>query len=374
MGEARVIGAVKQFADRFLGRGEAAITVPSFDGALKPNQKLESAQTLLSCAAPEDLASDGAHLYFADGARLMRLEGSQATELKAFDRPISALAALPGGRLAVALEGREVRILAAPGAREPETVFSGQGSNQGFNAVNALSAAPDGTLIATDGSTTRGVNDWGRDLLELNRSGRVWRLDPKTRSVTPIASGLGYAFGACVAGANVLVSESWRHRLVSVAPNGALSVVLRHLPVYPSRLAPAASGGYWLTAFTARTQLVEFVLRESAYRRRMMAEIDPAFWVVPRLSAGHSFKEPLQGAHIKTMGVIKPWAPPRSYGLVIRLGADLAPLYSLHSRVDGTNHGIVAAVEHGGDLVMIAKGPGRILRLPLASLAEEFGQ
>jgi hypothetical protein len=105
----------------------------------------------------------------------------------------------------------------------------------------------------------------------------------------------------------------------------------------------------------------------------MMAEIDPEFWVVPRLSSGHSFKEPLQGAHIKTMGVMKPWAPPRSYGLVIRLDADGGPRYSLHSRVDGVNHGIVAAVEHGGDLVMIAKGPRRVLKLSLAGLAEEFG-
>ena len=67
-----------------------------------------------------------------------------------------------------------------------------------------------------------------------------------------------------------------------------------------------------------------------------------------------------------------PWAPPRSYGLVIRLGEDGKPLYSLHSRVDGVNHGVVAALELGGDLVLIAKGPGRVLRLPLAGLAEEF--
>ena len=87
-----------------------------------------------------------------------------------------------------------------------------------------------------------------------------------------------------------------------------------------------------------------------------------------------SFKEPMQGAHLKTMGVIKPWAPPRSYGLVIRLDAEGAPLYSLHSRVDGVNHGIVAAVEFGGDdSSCIAKGPGRLLRLPLATLAREFG-
>ena len=51
----------------------------------------------------------------------------------------------------------------------------------------------------------------------------------------------------------------------------------------------------------------------------MMAEIEPTYWIAPRLRSGQSFKEPMQGAHIKTMGVIKPWAPPRSYGLVVRL-------------------------------------------------------
>jgi hypothetical protein len=369
MEEAGMIGAISAFANRFLGRGEATITVPSFDGALKPNQRLESAQVLLECDSPEDLASDGTTLYLADGARLKRLEQGAATELRMFDRPISALAALPGGKLAVALGGTEVRIYANVAASEPEAVF-GSGA---LHAVNALAPGPDGSLIATDGSLTRGVANWAWDLMELGRSGRVLRLDPKSGAVRQLADSLGYAFGAATAGGDVLVSESWRHRLVSIGPSGARKIVLRHLPVYPSRLAPASGGGFWLTAFTARTQLIEFVLREPGYRLRMMAEIDPEHWVVPRLSSGHTFKEPLQGAHIKTMGVMKPWAPPRSYGLVVRLGAEGQPRYSLHSRADGVNHGVVAAVELGGDLVIIAKGPGRILKLPLADLAEEFG-
>ncbi|MFL9500201.1 SMP-30/gluconolactonase/LRE family protein [Rhodopseudomonas palustris] len=362
-----MIGALKQFADQFLGRGDATITVPSFDGALKPNQRLEGAEVLLQCAAPEDLATDGTTLLLADGPRLIRLDGPAATEVRVFEQPISALALKPGGELAVALGGREVRVYTDPAARDPAVVFIGGG----LNAVNGLAAAPDGTLIATDGSANCGVDDWARDLMELGRSGRVWRLDPKAKSMQPLAKGLAYAFGACAAGDEVVVSESWRHRLVAIARNGAKRVLLRHLPVYPSRLSPAAGGGYWLTAFTARTLLVEFVLREPAYRRRMMAEVEPAYWVVPRLRSGQSFKEPMQGAHLKTMGVVKPWAPPRSYGLVIRLDANGVPLFSLHSRVDGENHGIVTAVEHKGNLVMIAKGPGRVLRLPLAEVAEE---
>lgn len=369
MGEAVVIAAVRDFANRFLGRGEATITVPSFDGALKPNQKLESATTLLECEAPEDFATDGRNLYLADGRRLLRLDGSAATEIRSFEQPISALCSLANGGIAVALGGREVSLYSDPASSAPSLTFS----DATFNAINALALASDGALIATDGSITCGVDDWPRDLMELNRSGRVFRLDPRTGSAKPIASRLGYAFGTCAHRDGVLVSESWRHRLVFVRDGQSPQVVLGHLPVYPSRLSKAAGGGYWLTAFTARTQLIEFVLREPAYRRRMMAEIDPAYWVAPRLRSGFSFKEPMQGAHIKTMGVIKPWAPPRSYGLVIRLGEDGKPLYSLHSRVDGINHGIVAAVEVGSDLMLIAKGPGRILKLPLAGLAEEFG-
>ncbi|WP_256805598.1 hypothetical protein [Bradyrhizobium sp. Bra64] len=363
-----MIAAVREFANRFLGRGDATITVPSFDGALKPNQKLESAETLLTCEAPEDLATDGSNLYIADGQRLMSLTGGQASEVRSFEQPISALCALPGGGLAVALGGREVHLYANASAEQPGVTFA----DTAFNAINALALAGDNTLIATDGSATCGVDDWARDLMELNLSGRVFRLDPGSKVVTPLAQGLGHAFGACAHGNGALVSESWRHRLVLVTPGASPKVVLAHLPVYPSRLTKAAGGGYWLTAFTARTQLIEFVLREPGYRRRMMAEIDPAYWVAPRLRSGLSFKEPMQGAHIKTMGVIKPWAPPRSYGLVIRLNADGQPLYSLHSRVDGVNHGIVAAVELGGDLVLIAKGPGRVLRLSLSGLAEEF--
>jgi len=210
------------------------------------------------------------------------------------------------------------------------------------------------------------------DLMERGRTGRVLALDMASGSVRPLASGLAYAFGVCAAGNGLFVSESWRHRVIALGADGSPRTALEHLPVYPSRLSPAASGGFWLTAFAARTQLVEFVLRETAYRRRMMAEIDPEYWIAPKLTSGQSFLEPMQGAHIKTMGVVKPWAPPRSYGLVIRLDAEGVPLYALHSRVDGVNHGVVAAVEMDGALFAIAKGPGRLLRVRLAGIEQEL--
>jgi sugar lactone lactonase YvrE len=363
MGKIGVIPALEDFFDRFLGRGDAAITVPTFDGALKPNQLLERAEVVGEFAEPEDISSMGGALYLADGPVLRRLEAGSWQEVRRFDKPITALCGLPDGRLAVALAGTEIRVLGAAGANHAAAkVVSGAA----MQAVNALAAGPDGTLFATDGSASEPHQEWARDLLNRGRSGRLLVINPETSEIKVRASGLHYAFGVATVGQDALVSESWRHRLVAVGPNGAVRSVLDQLPVYPSRIVAASDGGFWLTAFTARTQLIEFVLRESGYRKRMMREVPPEFWVVPRLRAGGSFQEPMQGAHLKTMGVVKPWAPPRSYGLVIRLAADFSPMFSFHSRVDGHNHGVVAAAELNGALYVLAKGPRRLLRLGLS--------
>jgi hypothetical protein len=365
MGEIGVIPALEEFFDRFLGRGDAAITVPPFDGSLKPNQVLEHAEVVGKFAEPEDLAVVDGALYLADGSVLRRIEGNSSREVRRFDRPITALAGLSGGRLAAALGGTEIQVFAAA-----EGTGAGKAISGGMSAVNALAAGPDGTLLATDGSASEPYQEWGRDLLNRGRSGRLLSITPDTGNIRVRASGLHYAFGVASVGNDTLVSESWRHRLMTVAANGAVRPVFDQLPVYPSRIAPASDGGFWLTAFTARTQLIEFILRESGYRKRMMREVPPEFWVVPRLRSGASFREPMQGAHLKTMGVVKPWAPPRSYGLVIRLASDFSPMFSFHSRVDGENHGVVAAAELDGALYVLAKGPGRLLRLSISQAKE----
>jgi hypothetical protein len=361
-----MIPALEDFFDRVLGRGDAAITVPPFDGSLKPNQLLEHAEVVGEFLEPEDLAVVEGALYLADGLTLRRVEGSSSSEVRRFDKPITGLAGLPSGRLAVALGGTEIQLFAAAEGTGAGKMISGDD----MRAVNALAAGPDGTLLVTDGSASQPYQEWARDLLGRGRSGRLLSINPDTAEIKVRAAGLQYAFGVAAAGQEVLVSESWRHRVVAVGVNGAIRPVFDQLPVYPSRIAPASDGGFWLTAFTARTQLMEFVLRENGYRKRMMKEVPPEFWVVPRLASGRSFREPMQGAHLKTMGVVKPWAPPRSYGLVIRLAPDFSPLFSFHSRVDGENHGVVAAAELNGALYVLAKGPKRLLRLSISQAKE----
>src|SRR3984957_8987681 len=216
LGEKPVISALKAFTDRFLGRGEATITVPSFDGALKPNQILESAETVGQFEAPEDLATDGKTLYIADGVAILRLDGAATTEVRRFDRPITALCCLPDGGIAAALDGREVLTFTTPSAANAATTFA----DTSMNAINALSPGAGGTLVATDGSATRPTGQWVHDLMERGRTGRVLVLDIASGRVRTIASGLYYAFGACAAGDAVFVSESWQHRLIAIASEG----------------------------------------------------------------------------------------------------------------------------------------------------------
>ena len=359
-----MIPALRNLTDQFLGRGAAAITVPIFDGALKPNQILEQAETFAELEAPEDLATDGTSLFVADGSAVLRYDGDLATTVAQFDGRVTALAILPHGGLAVAIDGTQVRLVG--GARDGQSWSSVAGKP--LFAANAICAAADGKLLVTDGSQAQPYDRWCHDLMSLGRSGRILELDPARGGTREIASGLAYAFGTVAVGSDVWVCESWAHRVCAYGAGKRGVPVVSRLPCYPSRLAPAADGGYWLTAFTCRTQLVEFVLRQKAYRSRMMKEIDPRYWIAPALTSGNTFLEPLQGAHLKMRGIHKPWAPPRSYGLVMRLAPDGLIRYSLHSRVDGKNHGIVAAVECQGTLFALAKGRRRIVSVPVADV------
>jgi len=363
-----MLDTLRRYSDRLLGRGHAAITVPVMDGALKPNRVLDDAERVATRAGLDDLASDGQALFVSAGPVLLRLDGERLVELRRFDADISALAAAPGGLLAVALEGRSVRLLSHAGGAWAERARLDRIGDVPLVGVNALQFEGVDALLLSDGSMRHGPADWCRDLMEKGRSGRVarWRfgggIDGGRAEL--LAEGLRHAFGVLPLGGTVLYSESWRHR-VARSPASGNGALLADLPGYPSRMAPAAGGGFWLSCFVCRTQLVEFVLREDAYRSRMLASVDPRYWIAPALRSGVSYLEPLQGAGVKQMGVLKPWAPPRSYGLVLRVDAAGRTLRSLHSQVDGQYHGITAVAEFGGALYVASKGSGHLLRVPL---------
>ncbi len=362
-----MLTSLRNWSDRLLGRGSAAITVPVMDGALKPNRQLDEASVAAEIAGIDDLACDGQQLWISAGKRLLRLYDGQPLLVREFSSPITALAAQTHGTLAVALGGTQVQVLhtqADGSLSDGPVLHSLQG--QPLHSVNALAFEADGALLFSDGSQRRSTDDWCHDLMELGHTGRVARWQPATGAVQSLATGLHHAFGVLSLDGQALFSESWKHRVRPVLGQGSdTGALVAELPAYPSRMSAAAGGGFWLSCFVCRSQLVEFVLREPAYRQRMIQEIDPRYWIAPALSSGHSFLEPLQGAGVKQMGMLKPWAPPRSYGLVLRVSADGRILSSLHSQVDGRHHGVTAVVECAGALWAASKDSGRLLRIDL---------
>jgi hypothetical protein len=354
---------LRNWVDRFLGRGDAAVTVPPLDGALKPNNRLEEARIGLAIAAPDNLVATAGGLVFSSGDKLLRQpdDASAGSHFGTADGPVAALA-WRGDVLAVAAGGKiSFRNASA------DSVTELNGGSRDWSGVKAMVFAPDGSLVITVGSSKNALADWQRDLLDGERAGSVWRLDPKTGSASEIASGLSYPNGVVVeADGNIIVSEAWAKRLIRLSPDGrVLGQVMEDLPGYPSRLSRSSRGGYWLSIFAPRSPLIEFVLREPAYRKAMMDEVSPEFWIAPALSSGKSFREPMQGGALKQMGILKPWAPTRSYGLVVELAADFTPLRSFHSRAGGQRHGVTSAVEAGGLLWATAKGGDELVAIDL---------
>jgi hypothetical protein len=351
---AMIAGAV----DRFLGRGDAAVTVPPLDGAFRPNRRLDDAADRAALAGVDALAVAGGVVHASSGGQVMIRDGAQGWQvLRDWGVQVTALAPFAGG-LAVALaDGR----LAVTGGRH-----DGWQVNTGLRCIIAL-AEQDGTILAANGAEGLPPDDWQRDLMQRGTSGSVWRIAPATGQRDRLAAGLAWPAGLAVdgqrgGGQGVVVAEAWRHRLIRL--DG--TVLFADMPGYPGRIA-AGPQGYWLAMFAPRSQLVEFVLREPAYRRRMLAEVPQAFWVAPRLRAGRSFYESLQGGGVKQLGMLKPWAPTMSAGICVRLDAGFQPRASLQSRADGATHGVTAAVEHDGQLVIAARGDGVVVTLPLIS-------
>jgi hypothetical protein len=349
--------------DLFRGK---AITIPPMDGALRPNIALDSTPSLLDIARPDNLAWIDDRLVFSTANKVMTLDaggpGSGAELIAEFPAHVACLAGRPGGGSAVGLDNGQIMLWDGEGAA---TTLGDIGPN--LKCPTALLFIDQETLIVCQGSSAVAPSQWSRDLMRHGASGSVWRIDLAEHKQTCLGDRLEFPYGLLwdSAAASLVVAEAWRHRLVRLSAErpAAPSVALANLPGYPCRLAPAGGGGAWLCIFAPRNRLIEFVLQEENYRRGMMAEIEPDFWIAPALSTRQSFLEPLQCGGITTMGINKPWAPTRSYGLVVRLDEHLQPLASFHSRANGRRHGLTSAIEVAGRLFAASKGGNAVLAL-----------
>jgi hypothetical protein len=367
-----MMGPLQRAMDYFRGTGDAAITLPPMDGAIRPNQAIEIAPLVLAIERPDNLVRDGRRIVFSSGKAVLALTGTEAETATAaaaktdtiarFDSEVTCLATDDDGNLVVGLNDGTISFAAGP--RRGQTIAD-PGARPSCPTALLIDGA---SLIICHGSRQNPPSAWKHDLMQRGSSGSVWRIDLATGTTKCLSAGLAFPYGLIPGPAgNFAVSESWRHRVVAVpqSQGGAASVLLDHLPGYPARLAPAAGGGYWLCVFAPRSRLVEFVLRERNFCTDMLREVEPDYWVAPSLSSGESFLEPLQGGGIKQLGILKPWAPSRSYGLLIRLDANFHPVASFHSRADGSRHGVTSCLDLGERVLVASKGGDAIVTLDL---------
>jgi hypothetical protein len=366
LGSKGMIGALKNAIDAWRGAGQHSVTVPPMDGALGPNQDIEEAPSLLAIDAPDNLVADGSRILFSSGASVLALktDGVTATAapVETFDQAVTALAAHAGGGTAIGLE--DGRLVLKGGKHDGKTLS--QVGGQAIVCPTAMQFADSDTLLLAIGSRQNAPSRWKHDLMQKNASGSVWRIDLASGNSTCLGDQLAYPYGLlALADGSLIVSESWRNQLIRLGPNGQRAVQFADITGYPARLAAAMDGGAWLAVFAPRSQLIEFVLREKDYRTQMMADIPEGLWVAPSISPTRTFLEPLQGGALKQLGILKPWAPTRSYGLLVRLYASFEARDSMHSRADGRRHGMTSCVEVGGKLVATSKGGDVIVSLPL---------
>ena len=346
---------------------EAGQALPVMDGAWTPNRGLDEARPLgADLPGADDLVDDAVGgVFVSAGNAIWQFSGQDlATRRVHAELPGEAGAmARVGDALYVGVAGCGLLKLDASG-RSLARLAAVDG--QPLHCVTALAPLPDGRLAIAQGSAQHPPARWCHDLMEKRASGRVVVVAADLSHAATVKDRLAWPAGVLARGDALWVSESWRHAVHRLQLDGRMTPLLANLPGYPARLAGDGADGVWLALMAARTQLVELVLREREFREDMLATVDPRYWIAPSLQATGHYLEPLQGGALKKLGLLKPWAPPRSYGLVAQLAADGTPLRSLHSRAGGVHHGILSVRVLGGRALAVSKGSGRVMALATA--------
>jgi len=286
--------------------------LPNLDGPYRPNRALDQAARLAQCTAPDNLVWQDDHLLFTSGNAVLLLDGlhehgREAEQILRFESVVTAMAAAKDGSLAIGLGAEGIAIV---GGEHDGTVIPTVGDSIG-SVPAALCFADPHTLFVCMGPSEDAPK----------APGALWRIDLRGAAPLCLATGLASPSGLLLRNLDTLiVAESARYRLVECAAGTPQSprIVLDDLPGHPGRLAWGSGNTIWLAIVS---------LRE-----------------------GPVAAEP--------------------YGLVLRLGAGLAPRASLHGRSEGRSRGVTSCLETRGELIVTCSADDALLSVDLTHSSE----
>lgn len=335
-------------------------SLPPMEAGLRPNSDLDRADVLLQDEAlePEDVLvgadgrirfSSGHRIHLIDAAGDVGVVAELAGPVGALERSGAAILALVGG----------VGVVEVGPDGSQRTVCEDAAVQA---CATDLTVLPDGSLLVTVGSTRHAAGEWIDALVARDRSGQLVHVVDGRATV--VVSDLGWPAGVAAGeDDDVLLAMAFDHtiqrrRLRDLTRAG--DELRSNLPVYPGRIRRGASG-WWVAAPLARNRMSEMVLDEPDLLADLTTTLDRQDWPMPRLRSSTPYTDVLQMGQLRMLGVLKPWAPPRSYGLVFEIDEAGRVLRSHHSRVDGDHHGVTGTDEHDGRLVLAGKGCRAVL-------------
>lgn len=257
---------------------EAAHALPA---ALQADTRLDSLRRMATVGdGPEDIAIDtrgnlytgtaNGHLWvFEPGAKDWR------PITLTYGRPLG-LAFSPDERwlyVADATQGLMVTDAAGHLERLVDT-FAGED----LGLVDDLAVAPDGRVYFTSATRHWGLGEVEDAFLAHDRTGRLFRYNPKSRTLDLLADSLAFANGVAVAadGSAVYVAETAGYRVLRlpIAADGTVGAPERfaeRLPGFPDGLNFDARGRLWVSLVGPRNELLDRLagrplLREAVYK------------------------------------------------------------------------------------------------------------
>ena len=359
----------RDLIDRIFYPNRDVHAIPVLDGGFSPNERLDQAeQRGPHFDAPDALLLNrNGRLYVSAGNTVFVCASESAESpqpFAQFSSNVGGLAWSNANELLVCVAGRGICAVNATGKL---TACLEKVDGLPILCPTAVAVATDGTIFVSDGSQFNTPDQWLQDLMQRRPgSGRLIVCESDLSNPRVLADRLSWPSGVAVShdDQDVLVAQAWKHCLTAFRRSGGPSrSLVKNFPGYPARIVRGANRDYWLAFFALRTQLTEFVLRERGFRERMMKTVPPQLWIGPSLGGSFDYREPNQIGRIKKLGIQKPWAPPRSYGLVARLDENGQTIQSLHSRASGKLHGITSIQDLNGRILLASKGHGKLAEI-----------